>query len=82
MYVSRRYAHANYQSNLKENQSPLQDIRATSLKETRVSNQNEKRKKKVHEELHLSRTKKERLGKMVQELTKEADALAKTEWIC
>ena len=38
-------------------------------------------KKEVQEELQSSRKKKERLEKIVQELTKEADE-TKTKWIC
>ena len=72
LFVSCRHAHATYQRKPK---SPVHDIRAT--KETKESSQKEKRKKEVHGEHHSSRKKKERLGKMVQELFKEADALAR-----
>ena len=78
LFVSCRHAHASYQRKLK---SPVHDTR-TTYKETKESSQKEKRKKEVHGEHHSSRKNKERLGKMVQELFKEADALATTEWIC
>jgi len=63
LLLSCQHAHARYQSCLNHK------------KKTEAVSQKEKRKKGVQEELQSSR-KKERLEKMVQELTKEADKLA------
>ena len=64
LLVSCRHAHARYQSCL------------IQKKKTEDASDKEKGKKEVQEELQSSRKKKERLEKMVQELTKEADELA------
>jgi len=66
LLLSCRHAHTRYQSCLNQK------------KKTEEASQKENRKKEVQEELHSSR-KKERLEKMVQELTKTADELAETK---